>query len=58
MLTAIGGELEENESCEFVNSAGDQFFGSFAGKGDPSVENAFHLVHGAAKSADVTGGDK
>jgi len=58
-FTVIGGEQEENGSCQFVNAGGDKFFGVFARKGDPAkVEGTWRFVHGTGKFDGITGEGK
>jgi hypothetical protein len=55
----VSGEYDENGSCEFVDAAGDKFFGVYARKGDPAkAEGTWRVVHGTGKFTDMSGGGK
>ena len=53
-FTVIGGEANSNGSCEYVNAAGDKYFGVFARKGGPEAEGTWRVVHGTGKFADMS----
>ncbi len=58
-FSSVKNEYDENGSCEFVDSAGDKFFGVYSRKGDPAkAEGTWRVVHGTGKFADMTGGGK
>jgi hypothetical protein len=51
----VGGQYDENGTCEYVNAAGDKFFGAYARKGDPAkAEGTWHVLHGTGKFADMS----
>jgi len=55
----VSGQHDENGSCEFVDAAGDKFFGVYSRKGDPAkAEGTWRVVHGTGKFADISGGGK
>ena len=55
----VSGQHDENGSCEFVDAAGDKFFGVYSRKGDPAkAEGTWRVVHGTGKFADMSGGGK
>jgi hypothetical protein len=51
----IGDQVDEHGACEFVNAAGDKFFGLYARKGDAAkAEGTWHVVHGTGKLEGMT----
>jgi hypothetical protein len=58
-FTIIGGEQEENGSCQYVSARGDKIFAVFARKGDPTkVEGTLRFVHGTGKFDGISGEGK
>ena len=58
-VLALKSQLDENGTCEYVNAAGDKFFGAYARKGDPAkAEGTWHYVHGTGKFAGISGEGK
>jgi len=55
----VSGQHDENGSCEFVDAAGDKYFGVYSRKGDPAkAEGTWRIIHGTGKFADMSGGGK
>jgi hypothetical protein len=51
----IGDQVDEHGAGEFVNAAGDKFFGLYARKGDAAkAEGTWHVVHGTGKFEGMT----
>jgi|SRR6516162_1896222 len=51
----IGDQVDEHGGCEYVNAAGDKFFGVYARKGDAAkTEGTWHVVHGTGKFDGMT----
>lgn len=51
----IGDQVEEHGACEYVDTAGDKFFGVYARKGDAAKdEGTWHVVHGSGKFEGIT----
>jgi hypothetical protein len=58
-FTIIGGQQEENGSCQYVGVGGDKIFAVFARKGDPTkVEGTLRFVHGTGKFDGISGEGK
>ena len=58
-FTIIGGEHEENGSCQYVSAGGDKIFAVFARKGDPAkIEGTLRFVHGTGKFDGISGEGK
>lgn len=51
----IGDQVDEHGACEYVNAAGDKFFGVYARKGDVvKAEGSWHVVHGTGMFEGMT----
>jgi hypothetical protein len=50
-----GDQVDEHGACEYVNAAGDKFFGVYARKGDTAkTEGTWRVVHGTGKFEGMT----
>ena len=55
-FSIVNGQLDENGTCEYVNPAGDKYFGAYSRKGDPAkAEGTWRYLHGTGKFAGIIG---
>ncbi len=51
----IGDQVDEHGACEYVDPAGDKFFGVYARRGDAAkAEGTWHVVHGTGRFEGMT----
>ena len=56
-FSLVNGQIDDNGTCEYVDAAGDKFFGAYSRKGDAAkAEGTWHYVHGTGKFNGITGG--